>query len=108
MVEDDGDGCGGGRRRWMGWRTKAGVLARTVSEWENGGRGTGNHVFGTRLSEIWESYELSPRLKFGRLVGWGYDGNLASREYLPRAISGEERVVGAHGWHPRCMNGADR
>ncbi|TKW75660.1 MAG: hypothetical protein DI610_02710 [Staphylococcus hominis] len=43
----------------------------TVYEWENGGRGTGNHVFGTRLSEIWESYELSPRLKFGRLVGWG-------------------------------------
>ena len=41
------------------------------NEWENGGRGTGNHVFGTRLSEIWESYELSPRLKFGRLVGWG-------------------------------------
>ena len=28
---------------------------------------------------------------------WGYDGNLASRQYLPRAISGEERVVGAHG-----------
>ena len=71
MVEDGGDGCGGGRRRWMGWRTEAGVLARTVYEWENGGRGTGNHVFGTRLSEIWESYELSPRLNFGRLVGWG-------------------------------------
>ena len=48
-----------------------GVLARTVYEWENGGRGTGNHVFGTRLSEIWESYELIPRFKFGRLVGWG-------------------------------------
>ena len=74
MVEDGGDGCGGGRRRWMGWRTEAGVggvLAQTVYEWENGGRGTGNHVFGTRLSAIWESYELSPRLKFGRLVGWG-------------------------------------
>ena len=25
VVEDGGDGCGGGRRRWMGWRTKAGV-----------------------------------------------------------------------------------
>ena len=47
------------------------VLPPTVYEWENGGRGTGNHVFGTRLSEIWESYELSPRLKFGRFVGWG-------------------------------------
>ena len=22
---DGGDGCGGGRRRWMGWRTEAGV-----------------------------------------------------------------------------------
>ena len=74
-----------------------GVLAGMVYEWENGGRGTGNHAFGTRLSEIWESYELRPRLKFGRLVGWGYDDNLASRQYLPRAISGEERVVGAHG-----------
>ena len=65
VVEDDDDGWGGGRRRWMGWRTEEagvnGVLARTVYEWENGGRGTGNHVFGTRLSEIWESYELSPR-----------------------------------------------
>ena len=48
-----------------------GVLAQTVYERENGGRGMGNHVFGTRLSEIWESYELSLRLKFGRLVGWG-------------------------------------
>ena len=67
VVEDGGDGWGGGRRLVWGW----GVLARTVYEWENGGRGTGNHVFGTRLSEIWESYELSPRLKFGHLVGWG-------------------------------------
>ena len=64
-YKDGGDGWGGGRRLVWGW----GVLARTVYEWENGGRGTGNHVFGTRLSEIWESYELSPRLKFGRLVG---------------------------------------
>ena len=103
VVEDGSDGWGGGRR--LVWD---GVLARTVYEWEKGGRGMGNHVFGTRLSEIWESYELSPRLKFGRLVGWGYDGNLASRQYLPRAISGEERVVGAHGWCPRCMNWADR
>ena len=75
MVEDSGDGCGGGRRRWMGGERRLvwewGVLARTVYEWETGGRGTGNHVFGTRLSEIWESYELIPRFKFGRLVGWG-------------------------------------
>ena len=25
VVEDGGDGWGGGRRRWMGWRTEAGV-----------------------------------------------------------------------------------
>ena len=67
VVEDGGDGWGGGWRLVWGW----GVLARMVYEWENGGRGTGNHVFGTRVFEIWESYELSPRLKFGRLVGWG-------------------------------------
>ena len=66
-VEDGGDGWGGGRRRLVwGWCSGA-----TVYKWENGGRGMGNHVFGTRLSKIWESYELSPRLKFGRLVGWG-------------------------------------
>ena len=75
-VEDGGDGWGGGRRRWMGWRTEEAdvgmvVVAQMVYEWENGGRGTGNHVFGALLSEIWESYELSPRLKFGRLVSWG-------------------------------------
>ena len=58
-VADRGGWCGDG------------VLARTVYEWENGGRGTGNHVFGTRLSEIWESYELIPRFKFGRLIDWG-------------------------------------
>ena len=80
-----------------------GVLARTVYQWENGGRGTGNHVFGTRLSEIWESYELSPRLKFGRLVGWGYDGNLASRQYAQSDFG-----RGEGGWRPQCMNGADR
>ena len=78
-----------------------GVLARTVYEWENGGRGTGNHVFGTRLSEIWESYELSPRLKFGRLVGWGYDGNLASRHICPERFRARRGwlapMVGAHG-----------
>ena len=66
VVEDGGDGWGGGR--WLVWEW--GVLARTVYEWENGGRGTGNHAFGTGLSEIWESYKLSPHLKFGRLVGW--------------------------------------
>ena len=100
-VEDGDDGWGGGQRRLLwGWCSS--------DELENEGRGMGNHVCGMRLSKIWESYELSPRLKFGRLVGWGYDGNLASRQYLPRVISGEERVVGAHGWRPRCMNGADR
>ena len=60
----DGVADGGG---WCG----DGVLARMMYEWENGGRGTGNHVFGMRLSEIWESYELSPGLKFGHLIGSG-------------------------------------
>ena len=31
VVEDGGDGCGGGRRRWMGWRTEAGVGMRCSS-----------------------------------------------------------------------------
>ena len=67
VVEDGGDGWGGGWSLVSEW----GVLAWTVYDWENGGRGMENHVFRTRLSEIWESYELSPCLKFGRLVGWG-------------------------------------
>ena len=67
VVQDGGDGWGGGRRLVWEW----GVLARTVYEWGNGGSRTGNHVFGTCLSEIRESYELSPRLKFGCLIGWG-------------------------------------
>ena len=51
-----------------------GVLAQTVYEWENEGRGMGNNVFGTRLSEIWENYELSPHLKFqtSRRLGIGW------------------------------------
>ena len=50
--------------RWrMGWQTEeAGrsgevVVAPTVYEWGNGG---GFSNFGTRLSEMWESYDLSP------------------------------------------------
>lgn len=31
MVEDGGDGCGGGRRRWMGWRTEAGVARQQTT-----------------------------------------------------------------------------
>ena len=68
VVEDGGDGWGGGRRLVWGW----GVLAPTVYEWGNGGGG-GISNFGTRLSEMWESYELIPRLKFrtSRRLGIG-------------------------------------
>ena len=55
--------------RWrMGWRTEeAGrsgevVVAPTVYEWGNGGGTISN--FGTRFSEMGESYELIPHLKF--------------------------------------------
>ena len=58
-VVDGGGWCGDGVLAWM------------VYEWKNSGRVTGNHDFGTCLSIIWESYELSPHLKFGRLVGLG-------------------------------------
>ena len=56
VVEDGGDGWGGGRRLVWGW----GVLARTVYEWENGGRGTGNHVFGTRCLKYGKVTNLAP------------------------------------------------
>ena len=54
------------------------------------GRGISN--FGTRFSEMGESYELIPRLKFWTSRRLGMDGNLASPKYLPVTISGEERV----------------
>ena len=65
--------------RWrMGWRTeKVGrsaevVVPPMVYEWGNGGGG-GTSNFGTRLSEMWESHELIPRLKFrtSRRLGIG-------------------------------------
>ena len=69
LVVDDGVGVAAPARWRMGWRTEeAGssgevVVAPTVYEWGNGGEG-GISNFGTRLSEMWESYELIPRLKF--------------------------------------------
>ena len=55
------------------------VLPLTVYEWGNGGGG-GISNFGTCLSEMWESYELIPHLKFwtscrlggGRSRVWGF------------------------------------
>ena len=72
----------GGGRWWigaMGWRTEeAGVervfwRPRSTNGEMEGERGRGNHVFGTCLSEMWESYELSHRLKFrtSRRLGIG-------------------------------------
>ena len=78
LVVDDGVGVAAPARWTMGWRTEeAGhsgevVLAPTVYQWGNeGGGGISN--FGTRFSEMWESYELIPRLKFwtSRRLGIG-------------------------------------
>ena len=79
LAVDDGVGVAAPARWRMGWRTEeAGrsgevVVAPTVYEWGNGGGG-GISNFGTRLSEMWRSYELIPRLKFRtshRLgIGW--------------------------------------
>ena len=69
LAVDDGVGVAAPARWRMGWRTEeAGrsaevVMPSTVYEWGNGGGG-GVSNFGTRLSEMWESYELIPRLKF--------------------------------------------
>ena len=48
------------------------VVVPMVYEWGNGGGG-GISNFGTRLSKMWESYELIPRLKFrtSRRLGIG-------------------------------------
>ena len=49
------------------------VLPPIVYEWGNGGKG-GISNFGTRFSEMGESYELIPRLKFrtSRRLGIGW------------------------------------
>ena len=69
LAVDDGVGVAAPARWRMGWRTEeAGrsgevVVAPMVYEWGNGwGGGISN--FGTRLFEMWVSYELIPRLKF--------------------------------------------
>ena len=77
LAVDDGVGVAAPARWRMGWRTEeAGrsaevVVPPTVYEWGNGGEGISN--FGTRLSEMWESYKLIPRLKFrtSRRLGIG-------------------------------------
>ena len=78
LAVDDGVGVVAPARWRVGWRTEeAGrsgevVVALTVYEWGNGGGG-GISNFGTRLSGMWESYELIPRLKFwtSRRLGIG-------------------------------------
>ena len=78
LAVDGGVGVAAPARWRMGWRTEeAGrsgevVVAPMVYEWGNGGGG-GISNFGTRLSEMWESYELIPRLKFrtSRRLGIG-------------------------------------
>ena len=78
LVMDGGGGVSAPARWRMGWRMEeAGhsgdvVVVPTVYEWGNGGGG-GISNFGTRLYEMWESYELIPRLKFrtSRRLGIG-------------------------------------
>ena len=78
LAVDDGVGVAAPARWRMGWRTEeAGrsaevVVPPTVYEWGNGGEG-GISNFGTRFSEMGESYELIPRLKFwtSRRLGIG-------------------------------------
>ena len=78
LAVHDGVGVAAPARWRMGWWTEeAGrsgevVVAPMVYEWGNGGGG-GISNFGTRLSEMWESYELIPRLKFrtSRRLGIG-------------------------------------
>ena len=78
LEVDDGVGVAASTRWRMGWQTEEAcrsgevVVAPMVYEWVNGGGG-GISNFGTRLSEMWQSYELIPRLKFrtSRRLGIG-------------------------------------
>ena len=38
MVEDGGDGCGGGRRRWMGWLMEEAFVGMVVGVKTGGSR----------------------------------------------------------------------
>ena len=77
LAVDDGVGVAAPARWRMGWRTeeagRSGRLScrRRCMNGEMEGRGISN--FGTRFSEMGESYELIPRLKFrtSRRLGIG-------------------------------------
>ena len=77
LAVDDGVGVAAPARWRMGWRAEEVgrsaevVMPPTVYEWGMEGRGISN--FGTRFSEMGESYELIPRLKFrtSRRLGIG-------------------------------------
>ena len=80
LTVDDGVGVAAPARWRMGWRTEEDgrivevVVPPMVYEWGNGGEGGGAiSNFGTRFSEMGESYELIPRLKFrtSRWLGIG-------------------------------------
>ena len=78
LAVDDGVGVAAPARWRIGWwmeeagRSGEVDVAPTVYEWGNGGGG-GISNFGTRFSEMWESYELIPHLKFrtSRRLGIG-------------------------------------
>ena len=76
LAVDDGVGVAAPAMWRMGrWTEEAGrsgevVVTPTVYKWGNGG---GISNLGTRLSEMWESYELIPGIKFrtSRQLGIG-------------------------------------
>ena len=78
LAVDDGVGVAAPARWRMGWRTEdagpSGEVVVTPMVYERGnGGGGGISNFGTRFSEMGESYELIPRLKFrtSRQLGIG-------------------------------------
>ena len=79
LAVDDGVGVAAPARWTMGWRTEEVgrsaevVVPQTMYEWGNGEEG-GISNFGTRFSEMGESYELIPHLKFwtSRRLGIGW------------------------------------
>ena len=105
---------GGGGRRWIGcdgvadgggWGFAAGgegVLAPMEYEWGiGGGELGGNHVFGTRLFEIWGKLQTLPPSKISDMLRVG-DRTVISR--VPNI--GRERFRPSR-WvfrRPRCMN----
>ena len=93
-----------GEEALAGWPMEEGVGLRgflrpqCTNGWADG-MGVGNHGLGTRLSEMWESYELIPHLKCrtSRRLGIARISQIFAGNDFGRGEGVLPPTVGAHG-----------